>query len=191
MNPRKFFQVNTDDATNYYVTIREMVDGRIEFNDRTDRLNNEAMQLCQNRSKLEDGCLLFSGTGTIGVVVLVDKKPDNWNIKEGVYVIKPNQGIVLSGFMKYALQSRQFVKAYSSKIVGGTVKSIPMKELMDVEIAYPTDLNYQKELVDTLDKFSTLTTDLTEGLPAEIKLRKQQYEYYRDKLLNFKKLEVV
>ena len=65
MNPRKFFQVNTDDATNYYVTIREMVDGRIEFNNKTDRLNDEAMQLCQNRSKLEDGCLLFSGTGTI------------------------------------------------------------------------------------------------------------------------------
>ena len=28
---------------------------------------------------------------------------------------------------------------------------------------------------------------MTEGLPGEIALRKQQYEYYRDKLLTFKR----
>ena len=37
-----------------------------------------------------------------------------------------------------------------------------------------------------LDKFDALTNSLTEGLPAEIALRKKQYEYYRDKLLSFK-----
>ena len=36
-----------------------------------------------------------------------------------------------------------------------------------------------------LDKFEKLTTDLVQGLPAEIKARQQQYEYYRDKLLTF------
>lgn len=45
----------------------------------------------------------------------------------------------------------------------------------------------QARIVDILDKFDTLTTSLTEGLPREIELRKQQYAWYRDLLLNFPK----
>ena len=40
-------------------------------------------------------------------------------------------------------------------------------------------------LVPFLDRFEALTTDLTAGLPAEIKACQQQYEYYRDTLLSF------
>ena len=40
-------------------------------------------------------------------------------------------------------------------------------------------------LVSILDRFEALTTDLTAGLPAEIKACQQQYEYYRDTLPSF------
>ena len=43
----------------------------------------------------------------------------------------------------------------------------------------------QKEIVSILDKFDTLTHSISEGLPREIALRQKQYEYYREKLLNF------
>ncbi len=46
----------------------------------------------------------------------------------------------------------------------------------------------QQKIVDILDRFDTLTNDLTTGLPAEIEKRRQQYEYYRDKLLTFKRI---
>ena len=46
-------------------------------------------------------------------------------------------------------------------------------------------LHVQQEIVRILDKFHTLTTSISEGLPREIELRKQQYKYYRDKLLSF------
>jgi type I restriction enzyme S subunit len=45
----------------------------------------------------------------------------------------------------------------------------------------------QFEITEMLDKFDTLTTSLSEGLPREIALRQQQYEYYRDLLLSFPK----
>ena len=45
----------------------------------------------------------------------------------------------------------------------------------------------QERIVSILDKFDTLTTSITEGLPKEIELRKKQYEYYRDMLLSFPK----
>ncbi|WQY40249.1 restriction endonuclease subunit S [Helicobacter pylori] len=49
-------------------------------------------------------------------------------------------------------------------------------------------LEIQQEIVKILDQFSILTTDLLAGIPAEIKARKKQYEYYREKLLTFKPL---
>jgi type I restriction enzyme S subunit len=43
----------------------------------------------------------------------------------------------------------------------------------------------QDRIVAILDKFDALVTDISTGLPAEIKARRQQYEYYRAKLLTF------
>ena len=48
-------------------------------------------------------------------------------------------------------------------------------------------LEEQARIVSILDKFDTLTTSLSEGLPKEIELRKKQYEYYREMLLSFPK----
>ncbi|MGE2954966.1 restriction endonuclease subunit S [Klebsiella pneumoniae] len=49
----------------------------------------------------------------------------------------------------------------------------------------------QARIVAILDKFDSLTNSITEGLPREIELRQQQYEYYRDLLFSFPKPEAV
>ena len=46
----------------------------------------------------------------------------------------------------------------------------------------------QERLVGILDRFEALVNDLAEGLPAEIAAVREQYEYYRNKLLTFKKI---
>ena len=46
-------------------------------------------------------------------------------------------------------------------------------------------LSEQARIVSVLDKFDVLVNDLTSGLPAELTARRQQYEYYRDRLLSF------
>ena len=46
-------------------------------------------------------------------------------------------------------------------------------------------LSEQERIVAILDKFDALVNDLTSGLPAEIEARRKQYEYYRNKLLQF------
>ncbi len=56
---------------------------------------------------------------------------------------------------------------------------------MEMVIPLPS-LEEQARIVEILDKFDALTTDITAGLPAEIAARQKQYEYYRDKLLTFK-----
>ena len=47
------------------------------------------------------------------------------------------------------------------------------------------DLETQAQIIAILDKFDTLTHSISEGLPREIELRQKQYEYYRERLLNF------
>ena len=48
-------------------------------------------------------------------------------------------------------------------------------------------IEVQEKIVKILDKFDVLVNDLSQGLPAEIKARNKQYEYYRDKLLSFER----
>ena len=57
--------------------------------------------------------------------------------------------------------------------------------IKSLEISLPT-IEEQRKIVNTLEKLDKLCNDISEGLPAEIEARQNQYEYYRDKLLNFK-----
>ncbi|WJW83837.1 restriction endonuclease subunit S (plasmid) [Moellerella wisconsensis] len=191
LNPRQNFQLNTSDAQGYYVTVREIQDGKIVFLDKTDRVNDRALELINGRSNLEVGDILFSGTGTVGRTAVIEEKPANWNIKEGVYTIKPIQEKILPGFLSHLLNSSEIVKDYSKKIVGNPVVSLPMGELKKLLIPIPCPKNPEKslaiqsEIVRILDKFTALTAELT----AELTARKKQYNYYRDQLLSFEEGE--
>ena len=46
-------------------------------------------------------------------------------------------------------------------------------------------LETQNKIVQILDNFDSICSDLKIGIPAEIEARKKQYEFYRDKLLSF------
>ena len=144
LNPRKFFQLNTPDAEFYYVTIKEMVNGKIIYNENTDRLNTKALQLCNKRSNLEKGDVLFSGTGTIGKTVVLTETPTTWNIKEGVYTIKPKAELLDSRYLAYVLSSEPIKNIYMANVGGGTVKSLKMADLEKTEIPLPPLPDQQK-----------------------------------------------
>ena len=63
--------------------------------------------------------------------------------------------------------------------------SVDMAKLKNVKFPIPPKL-IQRKIVEILDKFDTLVSSISDGLPREIELRRKQYEYYRDLLLNFK-----
>ena len=70
----------------------------------------------------------------------------------------------------------------------GAIPHISMKDISNFPIPSPS-LEEQEKIVSILDRFEALTNDLSAGLPAEIEKRRQQYEFYRDKLLTFKRKE--
>ena len=67
----------------------------------------------------------------------------------------------------------------------GNFPSVDVDKLKKVDFPLPP-LSVQSRIVEILDKFDALTNSITEGLPLEIKLRRQQYEYYREQLLDFR-----
>ena len=164
------------------MTIREIHNGKIELSEQTDRIDDRALALCNNRSNLEIGDVLFSGTGTIGETAVISEKPYNWNIKEGVYSIKPKQDVIIPKFLRYLLTSDFIKKEYMKKAAGGTVKSVSMGEMRKLIIPVPP-LEIQKEIVGIIEKMDDICFNILWGLPAEIGLRQKQYEYYRSKLL--------
>lgn len=156
----------------------------IRVDDKTDKVNDSGLALITKRSAIRANDILFSGTGTIGNTALVLTEPTNWGIKEGVYAITLNARMIDPKFLIYLFHTTDNKEWFAKKAMGGAVKSVSMADLKTLLIPAPP-LETQRRIVDILDRFSALTTSLTDGLPAEIATRRQQYEYYRDKLLSF------
>ena len=89
-------------------------------------------------------------------------------------------------YISYLLQTECFQTQKKPFVTGTKVMRISKESLAKIKIPVPP-LSEQRRIVAILDKFEALVNDLTEGLPAEIAARQEQYEYYRDKLLSFPK----
>lgn len=89
-------------------------------------------------------------------------------------------------FVSYFFQTEQFQVQKRPYITGTKVRRVNADNLAKILIPIPS-LEEQARIAAILDKFDTLTSSLTEGLPREIALREKQYAYYRDQLLSFPK----
>ncbi len=88
-------------------------------------------------------------------------------------------------YLYYILKSN--IQTFRDAASGmGSLPQISLGVTEEFEIPVPP-LPVQEEIVRILDNFNILVNDLTQGLPAEIEKRRLQYEYYRDKLLTFKR----
>ena len=91
-------------------------------------------------------------------------------------------------FLYHYLSSGDVKNYWESKINSSSVSNLNSDIIKALPVPIPS-IDEQERIAYILDKFDTLTTSLTEGLPREIELRQQQYEYYRELLLNFPKVE--
>ncbi len=77
---------------------------------------------------------------------------------------------------------------YIKSLGRGSQTNINANIVKNLKIPLPP-LQEQERIVKILDKFDKLVNDTSEGIPAEIEARRKQYEYYRNKLLNFKEIK--
>ena len=100
---------------------------------------------------------------------------------EHAVVCKP-LGKVISRYVYYLFATAN-LNQYKSQ---GAQPGLSVQRLNELTFPIPS-LAEQQRIVSILDRFDALTNDLTQGLPAEIEARQQQYEYYRERLLTFPK----
>ena len=113
-----------------------------------------------------------------------------WEGKEPVAVsghsviIRHNQN---ARFLAYYFTTSHFQRQKERYCIGTKVIEMKPDNLAKILVPIPS-IEEQNRIVSILDKFYSITNDISEGLPAEIELRQKQYEYYRDELLTFKEI---
>ncbi len=126
--------------------------------------------------------IIVSTSATIGEYALIPV-PSIANQRFTYLVLKDEykEMINMQYILYYCAKLGEFCKSHLNQ---GNFASVDMGKFHDFLFAIPP-LFEQDRIVSILDRFDALCTDISEGLPAEIEARQKQYEYYRDKLLNF------
>ncbi len=133
--------------------------------------------------------ILISASGTIGRAVIFDGEEAYFQDSNIVW-LENDESKVLNKYLFYLYQIANWHVSD-----GGVIKRLYNDNIKKtlIPIPFPSDpkksLAEQARIIAILDKFDTLTTSISEGLPREIELRQKQYAYYRDLLLNFPKPE--
>lgn len=127
--------------------------------------------------------ILVTRTGSTGKIITGVKGCFHNNF----FKVNCDNKLILTKYLFYYLDSPRMYNKMLEVASGGTVPDLPHNKFYDLNIQLPS-LEEQERIVSILDKFDKYCNDISEGLPAEIKYRQQQYEYYRDKLLTFKKI---
>ena len=136
----------------------------------------------KNTYEYDETAIITSGDG-VGVGKIFHYIEGKYALHQRAYRIHVFDERLLPKFLFYYMKA-SFYRYITQNAVQSSVTSIRRPMLNKYPIPIPP-LEVQQKIVSILDRFETLTSDLTQGLPAEIAARRKQYEYYRDKLLTF------
>ncbi len=133
---------------------------------------------------IKENCVIIAISGATAARSAVNKIPLTTN--QHCCNLQIDDSIADYAYVFYWVSSHyEELKAFGR----GARADLNAKLIKDFPILLPP-LEEQRRIVAILDKFDALVNDLSVGLPAELKARRQQYEHYRDKLLTFKELKV-
>lgn len=170
----------------FLVTAKNIKNGYIDYHCSKEYISPNDFENVMRRGKVKKGDVLFTTEAPCGHVAQVD----NEFIALAQRIIKydsKDKSQLDNAYLKYVLLSKQFQNKLNNASNGSTVRGVKGSILHQLKIPVPL-LGEQQKIINILDKFDKLVNDISEGLPAEIELRRKQYEYYRSKLLNFEEL---
>ncbi|ATR79938.1 restriction endonuclease subunit S (plasmid) [Moraxella osloensis] len=123
--------------------------------------------------------VLIPRKGTITNIFYTEKP--FWNV-DTIFYTEIDESQIFPKFLFHFMKNFDLTTLSTDS----TRPSLTQTTLNKISIPLPS-LNEQKRISNILDKFEALTHSITEGLPKEIALREQQYEYYREQLIDFPK----
>ena len=128
----------------------------------------------------DKGDLLYSWAATLGPKIWEGEK---CIFHYHIWKIVFDEKVIDKKYLYYYLQYDLAEIAKST--TKSTMIHVSMGSMKERIIRFPS-LEKQQQIANLIEKFDLLSSDIKNGLPAEIEARQKQYEYYRNKLLSFK-----
>lgn len=180
-SPRPITKYLTDDKLNGipWIKIGDTKVGEKYIEDTQERITQEG---ARKSRLLQKGDFVLSNSMSYGRPYILGI---SGCIHDGWASLSEISNSVLPDYLYYYLSSNEVQHYWTGKINSGSVSNLNSEIIKQLPIPIPP-LSEQARIVEILDKFDTLTNSISEGLPLEIKLRRQQYEYYREQLLDFR-----
>lgn len=94
-----------------------------------------------------------------------------------------------SKYLGYYFSTSHFYKTKTKLVHGTKVMEVTPSSLNEILIPVPK-LEEQNKIADLIEKYEKIYNAIVIEIPKEIEKNQKQYEYYRDKLLSFKEVEV-
>ena len=162
-------------------TNEELEEGKYPFFVRSQRVRYK------NEYEYDETAIITSGDG-VGVGKIFHYVEGKYALHQRAYRIRICDEEIIPKFYYYYMKTK-FLSYIEKESFNSSVTSIRRPMLNKFPVP-KLDKDVQRHIIEKLDCFENLFNDISERLPAEINARIQQYEYYRNKLLNFKKKEV-
>ena len=166
-----------------FITISD-IDERHEINFNVIKyVPNEYYNRLADKRRPQKGDVLYTVVGSYGIPVYV-KENKKFVFQRHIAILRPNNAVLDSRYLYHAMNGTAFHRQADLAAKGAAQKTIGLASLAKMTVPVPP-LDVQNRVVNVLDNFEKICSDLNIGLPAEIEARQKQYEYYRDKLLTF------
>ena len=160
LNPRNNFKLG--EGNNYYITIKNIENGKIIFDDKTDRISDKSLEIINQRSDLQIGDVLFTSIDPVGDTYFIQEKPKNWNINESVFTIRADEKLLTPEFL-FMLLSSDEMKLFTKQSSAGSIhKGIRHEVLKNFKLPYggmPVILSFTKILKPLLERLHILNAE--------------------------------
>jgi type I restriction enzyme S subunit len=158
------FSPKTLETGKPYITVKDISDGRIDFENCKRISNNDYQELWKNNCKPFEGDVLFSKDGTVGKVALIDYDIE-FVVLSSLAIMTPNNRILLSAYLEKVLNSPQLLAMATNSKTGTAIRRIVLKDIAKLCIPLPPLAEQQRTVNRIESLFAKL--DQAKGLIQE------------------------
>ena len=172
LNPRQNFVLGNGDIK--YVTVKNLTtNGNIDWTG-CDTIDESAREKIHRRSDISKGDILFASIAPLGRCALIKETPNDWDINESVFSIRPNINEISTEYLYMLLTSNEFIKKAEHSSTGSIFAGIRISILENIPMLIPDN--------NILLKFSKIISELL-SCKDETNKENRQLTSLRDFLL--------
>ena len=167
----------------YLLSAKDILDGVVHIKEDSRIISEDDFNKIHKNYKLENYDVLLTVAGTIGRTAIIRNYENNYTFQRSVAIFKTNDEIK-SLWLYYYLNSpigRQIIKSLSK---GTTQLILPLKDLRNLEIPVPINVEDQKKILfilTTIDKKIEINKEINKNLEEQIEtLYNSFFVYYDD-----------